>query len=119
MQLAPLLGPSHDSRTCQAVLLQLPDTCHCCPCPPQWFTKAGFTDVKIKRIGPTWYRGVRRHGLIMGCSVTGVKPQVGGAGPLVWAERVRCIGTLMMRWHQQERACVMRPGLGWWLARSG
>ena len=42
----------------------------------QWFTKAGFTDVKIKRIGPKWYRGVRRHGLIMGCSVTGVKPKV-------------------------------------------
>jgi hypothetical protein len=43
----------------------------------QWFTKAGFSDVKIKRIGPKWYRGVRRHGLIMGCSVTGVKPKVG------------------------------------------
>ena len=39
----------------------------------QWFTKAGFQDVRIKRIGPKWYRGVRRHGLIMGCSVTGVK----------------------------------------------
>jgi len=46
----------------------------------QWFTKAGFTDVKITRIGPKWYRGVRRHGLIMGCSVTGVKPQVEGGG---------------------------------------
>lgn len=44
--------------------------------PLQWFTKAGFADVKIKRIGPKWYRGVRRHGLIMGCSVTGVKPKV-------------------------------------------
>jgi MPBQ/MSBQ methyltransferase len=42
-----------------------------------WFTKAGFSDVKITRIGPKWYRGVRRHGLIMGCSVTGVKPQAG------------------------------------------
>lgn len=42
----------------------------------QWFTKAGFSDVKIKRIGPKWYRGVRRHGLIMGCSVTGVKRKV-------------------------------------------
>ncbi|KAI5056515.1 hypothetical protein GOP47_0028333 [Adiantum capillus-veneris] len=42
-----------------------------------WLTKAGFTDVKIKRIGPKWYRGVRRHGLIMGCSVTGVKPEWG------------------------------------------
>ena len=43
----------------------------------EWFTKAGFSDVKIKRIGPSWYRGVRRHGLIMGCSVTGVKPESG------------------------------------------
>lgn len=43
----------------------------------EWFTKAGFTDVKIKRIGPQWYRGVRRHGLIMGCSVTGVKQEAG------------------------------------------
>ncbi|CAM6083073.1 unnamed protein product [Calypogeia fissa] len=43
----------------------------------EWFTKAGFTDVQIKRIGPKWYRGVRRHGLIMGCSVTGVKPEAG------------------------------------------
>lgn len=42
----------------------------------QWFTRAGFKDVQITRIGPKWYRGVRRHGLIMGCSVTGVKPQV-------------------------------------------
>jgi len=46
-----------------------------------WFTKAGFTDVTLKRIGPSWYRGVRRHGLIMGCSVTGVKPKA-GASPL-------------------------------------
>ena len=43
----------------------------------EWFTKAGFKDVQIKRIGPKWYRGVRRHGLIMGCSVTGVKPASG------------------------------------------
>lgn len=42
-----------------------------------WFTAAGFTDIQIKRIGPKWYRGVRRHGLIMGCSVTGVKPKAG------------------------------------------
>lgn len=42
-----------------------------------WFTKAGFEDVKIKRIGPSWYRGVRRHGLIMGCSVTGIKTKAG------------------------------------------
>ncbi|KAL6500534.1 hypothetical protein OROHE_025900 [Orobanche hederae] len=43
----------------------------------EWFTKAGFKDVQLKRIGPKWYRGVRRHGLIMGCSVTGVKPTSG------------------------------------------
>lgn len=42
-----------------------------------WFTKAGFKDVQLKRIGPKWYRGVRRHGLIMGCSVTGVKKESG------------------------------------------
>lgn len=43
----------------------------------QWFTNAGFSDVRIKRIGPKWYRGVRRHGLIMGCSVTGRKRRSG------------------------------------------
>ena len=42
-----------------------------------WFTKAGFSEVQLKRIGPKWYRGVRRHGLIMGCSVTGVKTESG------------------------------------------
>lgn len=46
-----------------------------------WFKKAGFKDVKLKRIGPQWYRGVRRHGLIMGCSVTGVK-RASGDSPL-------------------------------------
>ena len=44
----------------------------------QWFQNAGFEDVTIKRIGPKWYRGVRRHGLIMGCSVTGHKSKVQG-----------------------------------------
>jgi MPBQ/MSBQ methyltransferase len=44
-----------------------------------WFKEAGFTDVKLTRIGPAWYRGVRRHGLIMGCSYTGVKPRKGGS----------------------------------------
>ncbi len=57
--------------------------------PSQWFTKAGFTDVKIKRIGPKWYRGVRRHGLIMGCSVTGVKPQVAWLA-FSWGTRGAC-----------------------------
>ena len=42
-----------------------------------WFEKAGFEDVKITRIGPSWFRGVRRHGLIMGCSVSATKPQAG------------------------------------------
>ena len=46
-----------------------------------WFTAAGFEDVKVHRIGPKWYRGVRRHGVIMGCSVTGTKP-VAGPSPL-------------------------------------
>lgn len=56
-----------------------------------WFTKAGFTDVKLKRIGPSWYRGVRRHGLIMGCSVTGVKAE-SGPSPLevrqIWSSQL-------------------------------
>jgi MPBQ/MSBQ methyltransferase len=43
----------------------------------EWFTKAGFEDVQVLRIGPKWYRGVRRHGLIMGCSVSGVKRAAG------------------------------------------
>ncbi|EFN58710.1 hypothetical protein CHLNCDRAFT_140353 [Chlorella variabilis] len=43
----------------------------------QWFKAAGFADVQLKRIGPSWYRGVRRHGLIMGCSVTATKPAAG------------------------------------------
>lgn len=43
----------------------------------QWFKAAGFEDVQLKRIGPSWYRGVRRHGLIMGCSVTARKPAGG------------------------------------------
>jgi hypothetical protein len=47
------------------------------PLSPQWFRDAGFTDIRLKRIGPEWYRGVRRHGLIMGCSVTARKPQAG------------------------------------------
>ncbi|KAJ4967554.1 hypothetical protein NE237_019403 [Protea cynaroides] len=43
----------------------------------EWFKRAGFTDIQLKRIGPKWFRGVRRHGLIIGCSVTGVKPTAG------------------------------------------
>jgi MPBQ/MSBQ methyltransferase len=52
----------------------------------EWFTAAGFTDVQLTQIGPPWYRGVRRHGLIMGCSVTGVKPAA-GASPLALPPR--------------------------------
>ena len=44
----------------------------------EWFEKAGFVDVNVTRIGPKWYNGERKWGLIMGCSVTGVKPTVGG-----------------------------------------
>ncbi|CAL5356082.1 unnamed protein product [Camellia sinensis] len=47
----------------------------------EWFEKAGFKDVQLKSIGPKWYRGVRRHGLIMGCSVTGVE-SASGDSPL-------------------------------------
>ncbi|KAK9083645.1 hypothetical protein Scep_030116 [Stephania cephalantha] len=45
----------------------------------EWFERAGFKDVKLKRTGPKWYRGVRRHGLIIGCAVTGVKPAIGNS----------------------------------------
>jgi MPBQ/MSBQ methyltransferase len=52
----------------------------------EWFEKAGFVDVSLTRIGPPWYRGVRRHGLIMGCSVVGRKP-MSGPSPYVEAQR--------------------------------
>lgn len=39
----------------------------------QWFTAAGFTDLKFSYIGPSAYKGIRRHGLIMGLTVTGTK----------------------------------------------
>ena len=47
----------------------------------EWFKRAGFENVKLTRIGPKWYRGERGHGLIMGCSVTGVRP-LSGKPPL-------------------------------------
>ncbi|KAH9289656.1 hypothetical protein KI387_033773, partial [Taxus chinensis] len=53
----------------------------------EWFTKAGFIDVKLKRVGPKWYRGARRFGLIIGCSVTGVKP-AHGPSPLQLGPKV-------------------------------
>ncbi len=76
--LRPMAGCMHtgwlhgcqDQAKCVCVCVRV-CVCVCVLC-----IQAGFTDVKIKRIGPQWYRGVRRHGLIMGCSVTGVKPKV-------------------------------------------
>ncbi|KAL8100738.1 2-methyl-6-phytyl-1,4-hydroquinone methyltransferase, chloroplastic-like [Apium graveolens] len=53
----------------------------------EWFEKAGFKNVQLTRIGPKWYRGVRRHGLIIGCSVTGVKP-TSGDSPLQMGPKV-------------------------------
>lgn len=58
----------------------------------EWFGRAGFVDVEVKRIGPSWYRGVRRHGLIMGCSVTGVKPQA-GESPLELGPKAEASGS--------------------------
>ncbi|KAI4345711.1 hypothetical protein L6164_012811 [Bauhinia variegata] len=53
----------------------------------EWFQKAGFVDVKLRRLNPKWYRGVRRHGLIMGCCVTGIKPTT-GSSPLVLGPKI-------------------------------
>ncbi|KAL6883273.1 hypothetical protein ACP4OV_010687 [Aristida adscensionis] len=53
----------------------------------EWFERAGFKDVQLKRIGPKWYRGVRRHGLVLGCSVTGVKKESGDS-PLQLGSKV-------------------------------
>lgn len=43
----------------------------------KWFTAAGFKDLKVSFIGPGAYKGVRQHGLIMGLTVTGIKPADG------------------------------------------
>ncbi|XP_042507587.1 2-methyl-6-phytyl-1,4-hydroquinone methyltransferase, chloroplastic-like, partial [Macadamia integrifolia] len=53
----------------------------------EWFERAGFKEIQLKRIGPNWFRGVRRHGLIIGCAVTGVKP-VPGDSPLQMGPKV-------------------------------
>jgi MPBQ/MSBQ methyltransferase len=45
----------------------------------EWFTRAGFTDLKVSYIGPPAYKGVRQHGLIMGLTITGRKPAPGEA----------------------------------------
>ncbi|KAM1057851.1 hypothetical protein COP1_031163 [Malus domestica] len=63
----------------------------------EWFQKAGFKDVQLKRIGPKWYRGVRRHGLIMGCSVTGVKP-ASGDSPLQLGPKAEDVTKPVNRW---------------------
>lgn len=80
--LACLIGPVHPtfwlSRFFADVWMLFPTEAEY----KEWFTKAGFEDVQIKRIGPKWYRGVRRHGLIMGCSVTGRKTKAGDS-PLI------------------------------------
>ncbi|KAI3526681.1 hypothetical protein L1887_05942 [Cichorium endivia] len=56
----------------------------------EWFEKAGFKDVQIKTIGPKWYRGARRFGLVIGCWVTGVKP-TSGDSPLRLGPKVEDI----------------------------
>ncbi|GMP90833.1 hypothetical protein CsSME_00041793 [Camellia sinensis var. sinensis] len=63
----------------------------------EWFEKAGFKDVQLKRIGPKWYRGVRRHGLIMGCSVTGVK-SASGDSPLQVRLREHGLNSMHTQW---------------------
>lgn len=62
----------------------------------EWFEKAGFKDVQLKRIGPKWYRGVRRHGLIMGCSVTGIKPASGDSPLQVVCFEELCLTYFLM-----------------------
>lgn len=43
----------------------------------EWFTKAGFSDLEVSYIGPRAYKGIRQHGLIMGLTITGKKPDRG------------------------------------------
>lgn len=89
------------------------------PPPRQWFTAAGFTDIQLKRIGPSWYRGVRRHGLIMGCSVTARKPAA-GPSPLELGPKAE----VSARPNTNPLAFVLRVVLGsvggaWGLRRRG
>ncbi|XP_078429584.1 2-methyl-6-phytyl-1,4-hydroquinone methyltransferase 2, chloroplastic-like [Wolffia australiana] len=42
-----------------------------------WFKNAGFEDIKVEIEPPWWFRGSLRHGVIMGCWVTGVKKKEG------------------------------------------
>lgn len=43
----------------------------------KWFAAAGFKDLNISYIGPSAYKGIRQHGLIMGLTITGTKPSEG------------------------------------------
>lgn len=43
----------------------------------KWFTAAGFIDLNVSYIGPRAYKGIRQHGLIMGLTITGKKPNKG------------------------------------------
>ena len=47
-----------------------------------WFKSAGFRQIEVSEITPEAYKGVRRHGLIMGLVVTGIKPVDGPELPL-------------------------------------
>lgn len=49
----------------------------------KWYADAGFEDLKVSYIGPSAYRGVRQHGLIMGLTITGTKPLSGPLEPKV------------------------------------
>ncbi|KAA8494213.1 2-methyl-6-phytyl-1,4-hydroquinone methyltransferase, chloroplastic [Porphyridium purpureum] len=53
-----------------------------------WFAAAGFRNIKVSEITPAAYKGVRRHGLIMGLVVTGEKPLNGPDLPLTMEDRV-------------------------------
>lgn len=39
-----------------------------------WFKEAGFENVRVHQVTPSWYEGDRAHGLIMGCVAVGDKP---------------------------------------------
>lgn len=51
---------------------------------------SGFRVFQLKRISRKWYRGIRRHGLIMGCSVAGGKPNSGDSPLQLGPKRKRC-----------------------------
>lgn len=47
----------------------------------KWYAAAGFEDITVSYIGPEAYKGVRQHGLIMGLTITGTKPNSGPMMP--------------------------------------